>query len=137
MLGQRRNEVAPQPDRSVQGRACVRRIVPAAPRRILLIVQSLAVGGGDLPCAGPLCLGEELFRLQVRLGVLVVELCQQIRSMPLALRQAASTAPAPTRSPGRGRRGRAARPLTRSELCPERRFLARQRIVALLQRLDL
>src|SRR6516164_5010214 len=79
--------------------------------RVLLIVERLSKGGGDLPRPGPLGLGEHLLLdLEVGPGVVVVELGEGIRSVRLGRRAPGSMAtPAAPRGRGR-RRGRRGRP---------------------------
>src|SRR5262249_7660914 len=109
----------------------------AAPGRVLLVVESLPVRGGNLLGARPLLLGEQLLGVEVRPGVVVVELGEQVRWVRLGLGRGTSAMPPPARIPRRGRWGSAAGSGTRREPCPDRRLLACQRIVSLLQALHL
>ena len=115
----------------------IRRVGPVAPGWVLLVVERLPVRRGDLLGAGPLCLGEQLLGLEECPGVIVVELGKQVRRMRLALRRPTPATPAPAGIPRRRGRRSGAGGGTRREPSPDRRLLLRQRVVPLLQRLDL
>lgn len=120
-------------------REAARVLCAPAGGRMLPIVQGLAKGRGDLPCARTLRLGEDLLLdLEVGPGVVVVDLGQRIGSVRGGLCALSPAVPVPASAHpcGGWRRARRARG-SRGQTRLERSVLLREGIVPAAERVQL